>query len=77
MAAGLRCGIDYAFGELRLPRIMANYVPHNRPSKRLLTNLGFVTEGHAADYLLIDGRWQNHVLTSLTNRHWVAPTTPS
>ncbi|MBC7910537.1 MAG: alanine acetyltransferase, partial [Pyrinomonadaceae bacterium] len=28
---------------------------------------GFTVEGYARDYLLIDGEWRDHVLTSLTN----------
>ena len=59
--------IAYAFEELRLHRIMANYIPSNARSARLLSRLGFVKEGLAKDYLKIDGRWQDHVLTSLTN----------
>ncbi|MCA2465422.1 30S ribosomal protein S5 alanine N-acetyltransferase, partial [Vibrio alginolyticus] len=32
--------------------------------------VGFSKEGYAKDYLLINGEWQDHVLTSLTNPHW-------
>lgn len=59
--------IDYAFGPLKLHRIMANYMPHNNRSAALLKRLGFVKEGLAKDYLKINGKWENHVLTSLTN----------
>jgi hypothetical protein len=34
--------------------------------------LGFEKEGYAKDYLLIDGRWQDHVLTALTWREWTS-----
>lgn len=61
--------IAYAFDELKLHRIMANYVPHNQRSERLLDRLGFVKEGYARDYLFVGGRWQDHVLTALTNHH--------
>jgi ribosomal-protein-alanine N-acetyltransferase len=27
-------------------------------------------EGYARDYLFLDGVWQDHVLTSLTNPAW-------
>ncbi|WP_119395815.1 GNAT family N-acetyltransferase [Salinibius halmophilus] len=60
--------IDYAFNELGLHRIMANYMPHNTRSGALLERLGFVKEGLAKDYLKINGRWENHVLTVLTHR---------
>ncbi len=64
--------IDYAFRELRLHRIMANYRPENGRSGRLLERLGFVREGYARDYLFIDGAWRDHVLTSKTNPHFDA-----
>lgn len=64
---GVRAAIDYAFDTLKLHRIMANYMPHNVRSGRLLRALGFVVEGYARDYLQINGRWEDHILTSLTN----------
>lgn len=67
MMEALRAATDYVFETLRLHRIMANYIPTNERSGRLLARLGFVREGYARDYLLIDGRWQDHILTSLTN----------
>ena len=57
--------IRYAFDELNLNRIMANYMPHNNRSAKLLQRLGFQKEGLAKNYLKIDGRWEHHVLTSL------------
>ena len=59
--------IDHAFNVLKLHRIMANYMPHNNRSGVLLKRLGFVNEGLAKDYLQINGKWENHILTSLTN----------
>ena len=63
------CGhvIDYAFNELGLNRIMANYMPSNRRSETLLCSLGFTKEGMAKNYLSINGKWEDHVLTSLLN----------
>ncbi|HEX6749143.1 MAG TPA: ribosomal protein S5-alanine N-acetyltransferase [Longimicrobium sp.] len=72
MREALTAAIAHVFGELRLHRIMANYLPHNRRSGNLLKALGFQVEGYARDYLLIDGRWEDHVLTSLTNPEWRA-----
>lgn len=60
-------GVDYAFNELRLHRIMANYIPHNTRSERLLQRLGFEREGYAKEYLKIAGRWEDHVLTARIN----------
>ena len=70
MREALSAAIAHAFGELRMHRIMANYMPHNRRSGNVLKALGFTVEGYARDYLLIDGRWEDHVLTSLTNHAW-------
>lgn len=70
MFEALQAAIAFVFGPLRVHRIQANYMPHNLRSGRLLERLGFVEEGLARDYLLIDGRWRDHVLTSLTNPEW-------
>jgi [ribosomal protein S5]-alanine N-acetyltransferase len=70
MTEALQAAIAYVFAELRMHRIMANYLPHNQRSGRLLRKLGFVVEGYARDYLLINGEWQDHILTSLTNPRW-------
>lgn len=67
MYEGVRAALEYVFNELKLHRVMANYIPTNERSGRLLRRLGFVVEGYARDYLLIDGRWQDHIMTSLTN----------
>lgn len=67
MFEALAAAINYAFEDLRLHRVMANYVPTNERSGRLLRRLGFTVEGYARDYLLIDGQWRDHILTSLTN----------
>lgn len=60
--------IKFMFEKIGLHRIMANYMPHNKRSARLLEKLGFEKEGLAKDYLKINGRWQDHILTSLINR---------
>lgn len=68
-----RAGIDFVFGTLRLHRIMANYLPHNDRSSAVLSRLGFEKEGYAKNYLFIDGKWQDHILTSLLNPQSVVP----
>ena len=70
MAEALAGAIDFAFDSLHLHRIEANYMPHNRRSGNTLRRLGFVVEGYARDYLLINGKWEDHILTSLSNPHW-------
>ncbi len=56
--------LEFAFGELRLHRVEAACIPGNDRSLGLLEKAGFVREGYARRYLLIDGRWQDHVLLS-------------
>jgi ribosomal-protein-alanine N-acetyltransferase len=63
--------VRFAFAELRLHRVMANYQPTNERSAKLLRRLGFTAEGYARDYLYINGAWRDHVLTSLSNPDWV------
>lgn len=68
-----RAGIQFMFGQVRLHRIMANYMPHNERSAAVLARLGFVIEGTAKKYLYLGGAWQDHVLTSLTNPEAIVP----
>jgi [ribosomal protein S5]-alanine N-acetyltransferase len=67
MFEALTVVIAYAFNDMGLHRIMANYIPTNERSGRLLRRLGFVVEGYARDYLFLAGNWQDHILTSLIN----------
>ena len=70
MTEAVRVAIKYVFEELNLHRVMANYMPHNQRSGNLLKRLGFVVEGYAKEYLLINGRWEDHIQTSLINYNW-------
>jgi [ribosomal protein S5]-alanine N-acetyltransferase len=67
MHEALTAIIRYAFDELKLHRVMANYLPTNERSGRVLRRLGFVVEGYARDYLFINGQFRDHLLTALTN----------
>jgi ribosomal-protein-alanine N-acetyltransferase len=58
MTEALRSVIDYCFHEMNLHRIMANYMPANARSQRLLERLGFEREGFARDYLYLADGWQ-------------------
>ncbi|PPV07269.1 ribosomal protein alanine acetyltransferase [Xanthomonas bromi] len=57
-------GMAFAFGPLGLHRVMAQYVPENLRSGRVLQRLGFQIEGYARRYLQLNGHWRDHVLTS-------------
>jgi ribosomal-protein-alanine N-acetyltransferase len=61
----LRAGIDWAFDELDMHRVMANYLPRNERSAKLLALLGFEREGYAKRYLNIARVWEDHILTAL------------
>jgi ribosomal-protein-alanine N-acetyltransferase len=70
MFEALKSCISYVFEDLHLHRIMANYMPENIKSAKLLSRLGFEIEGHAKNYLLINNRWEDHVLTALSVERW-------
>ncbi len=70
MVEAVLAAVRFAFERLRLHRVMANYMPHNQRSGAVLRSAGFTVEGYARDYLLIDGRWQDHVLTAISNPKW-------
>lgn len=70
MHEALSASIPWALEALRMHRIEANHRPENTRSGALLKRLGFVPQGYARDYLLIDGAWRDHVLTAITSSHW-------
>ncbi len=55
---------------LDMHQVMANYLSPNHRSANLLKKLEFVVEGYAREYLFIQGKWQDYMLTSLTNKNW-------
>jgi [ribosomal protein S5]-alanine N-acetyltransferase len=77
MREALQAGNEYMFSRRRIHRIMANHIPENERSARLLARLGFVREGTARDYLFINGAWRDHVLNSLAHPAydpaWITP----
>ena len=67
MSEVLRAGMAYMFGTVGLHRIMANHMPANQRSEKLLRTLGFEREGYARAYLQIAGKWEDMVLNALVN----------
>ncbi|HXM17391.1 MAG TPA: GNAT family N-acetyltransferase [Candidatus Tumulicola sp.] len=67
MTEALSAAIPFVFETIGMHRIMANYMPANERSGALLRKLGFEVEGFARNYLYINGGWQDHILTALTN----------
>ena len=70
MLEAVRAAVTYAFGELRLHRVSASYMPHNRRSAAVLRRAGFTIEGYARDYIRIEGRWEDHIMTAIVNPDW-------
>jgi [ribosomal protein S5]-alanine N-acetyltransferase len=70
MSAALPPVLEFAFDRLRLHRVEAACLPSNVPSRALLARTGFHEEGYARNYLLIDGKWQDHVLFAILREDW-------
>jgi len=64
MSEALQAVVSYAFDNMGLHRLMANYMPTNERSGRVLRRLGFRIEGYAHDYLKLNGAWRDHILTA-------------
>jgi [ribosomal protein S5]-alanine N-acetyltransferase len=67
MHEALQIAISDIFVNHGLHRIMANFQPGNSRSEKLLKQLGFQYEGLALEYLKINGKWTDHILTSKIN----------
>ncbi len=70
MTAALDCLAEYAFRQLGLHRIEAACQPDNDASRELLRRFGFEEEGRARLYLLINGRWSDHLLFGLVREDY-------
>ena len=70
MNESLQICINYIFETLDFHRVEANCVPDNPRSRTLLKRLGFSEHGIAKNYLKINGKWRDHVLTSVTKEDW-------
>lgn len=67
MYEAINAAADFMFNTFKLHRIMANYMPRNERSGKLLEKLSFTVEGYARDYLKINGKWEDHILTAKIN----------
>ncbi|WIH82128.1 GNAT family N-acetyltransferase [Brachyspira pilosicoli] len=67
MTEALKYAIDIVFKELKLHRIEANIMPHNKPSLDLARRLGFEYEGLAKKYLKINNKWEDHIHMTILN----------
>ena len=62
MTAAVKALIPFIFKTLGLHRIEAACLTDNEASKNLLARTGFQQEGLARRYLLINGKWADHLL---------------
>lgn len=69
----IREGIRIAFDELSLHRIVAQVMPDNERSIRLMERLGFVNEGVERKCLFINGKWEDHIRFSLISSEAHSP----
>ena len=70
MTEAVKAVVEFAFKQWKLHRVAANYMPYNTRSAAVLERCGFHVEGRAPAYLLINGRWEEHVLTAILNPDW-------
>ncbi|MDC0610715.1 GNAT family N-acetyltransferase [Vibrio sp.] len=70
MTTALRLACHFMFDRQNMHRISAAYMPRNRKSAAVLKRVGFIREGKAEEYLLIDGKWEDHILMSFKNTSW-------
>jgi ribosomal-protein-alanine N-acetyltransferase len=67
MTEAVNGAVAFAFERWRLHRVTANHMPRNARSAAVLRRCGFHVEGLAPAYLLINGKWEDHVLTAIIN----------
>ncbi|HJP82097.1 MAG TPA: GNAT family N-acetyltransferase [Fimbriimonadaceae bacterium] len=70
MIEGVRSVLRFAFEHLNLRRVEACFMPANVRSEKLLLGLGFQVEGLLRSSLEVNGRWEDHCISSLINQNW-------
>mgnify|MGYP001451901778 CR=1 FL=1 len=70
--SGLHRSLGEAFSSLRLHRIDACIMPRNDRSRRVLEKCAFRVVGLSPRHLMIAGRWEDHIIYTLTAEDWSA-----
>jgi [ribosomal protein S5]-alanine N-acetyltransferase len=70
MTEGIELALDFAFEKLGLNRVEINVQPRNTRSLRLAQRLGFRREGFSPKYVMINGRFRDHVRTAILAEEW-------
>ncbi|MBL0421062.1 GNAT family N-acetyltransferase [Ramlibacter sp. AW1] len=65
MHAAAAAAVREVMSRYHLHRVMATHLPENLRSAKLLRRLGFVVEGYARDFVILNGKWRDNVLLSL------------
>lgn len=73
MTSALKVLVPVIFEDLKFHRVEANYIPENVASCRVLEKCGFKKIGISTNYLKINGKWQDHIMTALTVENWRTP----
>jgi ribosomal-protein-alanine N-acetyltransferase len=68
MTEAVKAVVAFAFEDWRLHRVSASHMLRNERSAAVLRRCGFQVEGLAPAFLLINGKWEDHVLTAIINR---------
>lgn len=58
---------EYAFGHLRMHRLVATCHPDNAPSIRVLEKAGLTCEGRLRDHLRVRGAWRDSLVYAAIN----------
>jgi ribosomal-protein-alanine N-acetyltransferase len=67
MTEALKSIVDFGFDQLKLHRIEAGVMPHNIGSIKILEKTGFQKEGIAKQYVMINGKWEDHQILAIIN----------
>ncbi|TQR19111.1 GNAT family N-acetyltransferase [Psychrobacillus vulpis] len=68
MTEAVKLAVDYGFKELKLHRIEAGVMPHNKASIKVLEKAGFHKEGIAKENVRINGKWEDHQTLAIINK---------
>jgi len=71
MTEAAQAVVRFGFEQLGLRRIEACSMPANVGSARVLERAGFEQEGLLRSSLMVDGKWEDHILWSVINEHWI------
>ncbi len=64
--------LDYAFGSLRLRRLIAITDDRNAPAAALLERVGLRREAHFVENIFFKGEWGSEFAFAILNREWAA-----